>query len=101
MAHVWFEINGACRDLEIVAGVVFDKGVAAIGAAQAALMLVGSELLPAVGVCANPSATSRTGTTMNRRALFINPPKILALWHPKIRLGLDSASDFSVRALRL
>jgi len=37
MTHVWFEINGAGRDLEIVAGVVFDKSVAAIGAAQATL----------------------------------------------------------------
>jgi hypothetical protein len=35
------------------------------------LMLVGSELLLAVGVCANPSATSRAGATNNRHGLFM------------------------------
>jgi hypothetical protein len=34
-------------------------------------MLVESVLLLAVGVCANPSATSRAGTTINRHALFM------------------------------
>ena len=37
MAQVWLEINGAGRDLEIVASVVFDKSVCSLRAAQATL----------------------------------------------------------------
>jgi hypothetical protein len=34
-------------------------------------MLVWSVLMLAVGVCANPSATSRAGTTISKNAFFM------------------------------
>jgi len=34
-------------------------------------MVVGSVVLLAAGVCANPNATSRADTTINRHALFM------------------------------
>src|SRR5580692_4632788 len=46
-------------------------------------MLIWSVLPPAAGVCANPIATSKAGTTISR-----NPPKSLALRRSAFRLGL-------------
>jgi hypothetical protein len=60
-------------------------------------MLVWSVLTLAAGVWANPSATSKAGTTINKNALFMG---ILRKFSPcgglKFRLGFDSASDSGV-----
>src|ERR1700687_5795889 len=60
-------------------------------------MLVCSVLVLAAGVCANPNAISRSGTTIDKNALFIG---ILRRCPPrgglKFRLGFDSATDSGV-----
>jgi hypothetical protein len=94
LAQKRLEINAAGSDLEIAAGVVFGQCVITIRAPRQPLTLVGTVLLVAVGVCANPSATSRAGTTINRHALFI-----LALWRSEISLGIWFCFPFSRRTL--
>jgi hypothetical protein len=59
---------GTAGGTAVCAGVV---AVAAGAAVAAAGILVWSVLVLAAGVCANPSATSRTGTTISRNTRFM------------------------------
>jgi hypothetical protein len=65
-------------------------------------MLVWSALMLAAGVCANPSATSRAGITINRNTLFMESSEDFSpCGGLKFRLGFDSASDSNFERLRV
>ena len=52
-------------------------------------MLVCSVLMLAAGFCANPSATSKAGITINRNTLFMESSEdFLALRRSEISLGI-------------
>jgi hypothetical protein len=70
MAQMLLEIDSVGGDLENVARAVFHNCVVTVRAPRQPLM-VRSVLMLAAGVCANPSATSRAGTTININALFM------------------------------
>ena len=98
MAQVWFEINAAGSELEIVAGAVLDQGVVAIRTAQATLdagRICGAARR---GSLCKPQRDQQ-GRYNDQQACSLN--EILRRFSPcgglKFRLGFDSASDFSRR----
>jgi hypothetical protein len=64
-------------------------------------MLIWSVLPPAAGVCANPIATSKAGTTISRNTRFMESSEKSRLAAICIPLGFDCASDFSVEFSRV